>query len=74
MVYNYLDAVANQDMSRIDGVERNPDRVYTLLRSIARNISTQANTATLLKDIVANDEGLSDKTINDYIIALKNCT
>ena len=71
MVYNYLDAVANQDMSRIDDVERNPDRVYALLRSIARNVSTQANTATLLKDLVSNDEGLSDKTINDYIAALK---
>ncbi|MCL2152763.1 MAG: DUF4143 domain-containing protein [Oscillospiraceae bacterium] len=71
MVYNYVDAVANQDMSRIDNVERNPDRVYALLRSVARNISTQANTATLLKDLVTNDEGLSDKTINDYISALK---
>jgi len=38
MVYNYLDAVAYQDMSRIDDVERNPDRVYALLHSIARNI------------------------------------
>ncbi|MDR3121359.1 MAG: DUF4143 domain-containing protein [Clostridiales bacterium] len=71
MVYNYLDAVANQDMSRIDDVERKPDRVYALLRSIARNISTQASTATLLRDLSSNDEGLSDKTINDYISALK---
>ncbi|MCL2695845.1 MAG: DUF4143 domain-containing protein [Clostridiales bacterium] len=71
MVYNYLDAVANQDMSRIDEVERNPDRVYALLRSIARNVSTQASTVTLLKDLMSNDESLSDKTINDYIAALK---
>ena len=71
MVYNYLDSVAYQDMSRIDDVERNPDRVYALLRSIARNISTQANTQTLLRDLVSNDEGLSDKTINDYISAMK---
>ncbi len=71
MVYNYLDALANQDMSHIDNIERNPDRVFSLLRSIARNISTQANTSTLLKDLISNDEGLSDKTINDYISALK---
>jgi len=71
MVYNYLDAVAHQDMSKIDDVERNPDRVYALLRSIARNISTQANTQTLLRDLVSNDEELADKTINDYISALK---
>jgi predicted AAA+ superfamily ATPase len=71
MVYNYLDAVAHQDISSIDHVERNPDRVFSLLRSIARNISTQANTATLLQDLLSNDEGLSDKTINEYLTALK---
>ncbi|MDR0596028.1 MAG: DUF4143 domain-containing protein [Clostridiales Family XIII bacterium] len=71
MVYNYLDAVANLDISRVDGVERNPDRVSALMRSIARNISTQANTATLLRDLISNDDGLSDKTVNDYISALK---
>jgi len=71
MVYNYLDAVAHHDISAIDKVERSPDRVYALLRSIARNTSTQAGTATLLKDLAANDEGLSDKTVNDYIVALK---
>ena len=71
MVYDYLDKVAYQDMSRIDYVKRNPDRVCSLLRSIVRNISTQANTQTLLRDLVSNDEGLSDKTINDYISAIK---
>ncbi|MDR1831194.1 MAG: DUF4143 domain-containing protein [Fusobacteriaceae bacterium] len=71
IAYNYLDAVANQDMSDIDGVERNPVRVYALMRSVARNISTQANTSTLVKDLIANDEGLSDKTVNDYLDALK---
>jgi predicted AAA+ superfamily ATPase len=71
MVYNYLDAVAHYDMSEVDHIERNPDRVFSLLRSIARNISTQANTATLLQDLLSNDEGLSDKTINEYLTALK---
>ena len=71
MVYNYVDAVANQDISRIDDVERNPGRVYALLRSIARNISTQASATTLLKDLTSNDESLSNRTINDYITALK---
>lgn len=71
MVYNYLEAVANQDISKIDNVERSPDRVFSLLRSIARNIATQASTTTLLKDLITNDEGLSDKTIYEYISALK---
>jgi len=71
MAYNYLDAVANHDISKIDGVERNPDRVYSLIRSISRNISTQAATTTLVRDLLSNDESLSDKTVNDYISALK---
>jgi len=71
MIYHYLDAVANQDISSIDGIERNPDRVYSLLRSMSRNISTQAATSTLVKDLLTNDESLSNKTIDDYISALK---
>ena len=71
MAYNYLDAVANLDISKIDGVERNPDRVYSLMRSISRNISTQAATATLVRDLFSNDESLSNKTVDDYISALK---
>lgn len=72
MVYNYLDSLAHQNMSQIDGVKRNPDWVYTLLRSIARNISTQVNTQTLIRDIATNDEEISEKTINQYLNALKN--
>ena len=71
MVYNYVDAVAHVDISRIDGVERNADRVYSLLRSVARNISTQASTSTLAEDLKKNDEYISGKTIDDYITALK---
>jgi len=69
--YNYLDSIAGQNISGIDGVERNPNRVYSLLRSISRNISTQATTTTLLKDLTANDESISQKTVDEYIITLK---
>jgi predicted AAA+ superfamily ATPase len=68
---DYLEAVANEDISKADGIEKNPDRVKALLRSISRNISTEAQTTTLLNDLVANDESLSLATINTYITALK---
>jgi len=71
MSYNYLDSIVNYDISKIDGVERNPDRVYSLKRSISRNISTQATIATLVNDMQVNDESLSIKTVDDYIGALK---
>ena len=70
-VFDYVEAVINGDMSRVDGKKRNPTRVRNLLRSVARHISSPANNSTILKDLTANDEVISDKTIVDYINALK---
>jgi predicted AAA+ superfamily ATPase len=68
---DYLEAVANEDISRADGVEKNPDRVKALLRSLSRNISGEVRTATILNDLIANDEALSQVTVDQYIRALK---
>jgi predicted AAA+ superfamily ATPase len=68
---DYLEAVANEDISKADGIEKNPDRVKALLRSLSRNISNEARTTTVLNDLLANDETLSQATINLYITALK---
>jgi predicted AAA+ superfamily ATPase len=70
-VYDYLEAVVNEDISKIDGVEKNPDRVRALMRSISRNISTAASTTTVLNDLATNDERLSQVTIDQYITCLK---
>ncbi|MDR3305701.1 MAG: DUF4143 domain-containing protein [Clostridiales Family XIII bacterium] len=68
---DYLEAVANEDISKADGVEKNPDRVKALMRSLSRNISNEARTATVLNDLIANDEALSQSTVDQYITALK---
>jgi predicted AAA+ superfamily ATPase len=68
---DYLEAVAHEDISRADGVEKNPERVKALMRSLSRNISSEARTATILSDLAANDEALSQATIDQYINALK---
>lgn len=68
---DYVDAIINQDVSRVDGIEKNPERVRLLMRSLARNISTAASYQTIKQDIEANDVGISDKTINTYINALR---
>jgi predicted AAA+ superfamily ATPase len=70
-VYDYLEAVVNEDISRVDGVDKNPDRVRSLMRSLSRNISTEASTTTVFKDLSANDESLSQVTIDQYTNALK---
>ena len=68
----YVDAVAESDLTRMDGVPRSPARVRRLLRSLARLQATQSSLATIRKDIVANDDGsLSELTIADYVNALE---
>ena len=70
-VYDYYEAVVSEDISRVDNVEKNPDRVRCLMRSLSRNISSEAGTTTILNDLRANDESLSQVTIDQYINALK---
>ncbi|MCF0184843.1 MAG: ATP-binding protein [Bacteroidaceae bacterium] len=68
----YYNAVVQTDMSRIDGVRRNSERVKRLMRSYARHQGTQASLTTIADDISANEaEKASDKTIADYIDVLK---
>jgi predicted AAA+ superfamily ATPase len=71
MAVDYVEAIINQDISRVDGIEKNPDRVRLLLRSLARNISTAASYQTIKHDIEATDIGLSDKTIGSYMNSLR---
>lgn len=68
---NYVESVINMDVSRVDGVEKNPERVRLLLRSLARNIATLTTQQTILADIEATDMTLSDKTLAMYLNALR---
>ena len=52
-------------------MEKNPERVRLLLRSLARNIATAANYQTIKEDIEATGNSISDKTIASYINALR---
>ena len=67
----YLEAVIHEDIQALDGVDRNPTRVRTVLRSLARNISTTANLSVIKKDTEMSDDVISEKTIADYIKALE---
>ena len=68
---SYVDEVVHEDVHRVDGVERNPDRVRNLLRSLARNISTLATSETILQDLRVNDPTFSEKTLSSYLNALR---
>ena len=68
---NYVDAVVNYDIQRVDGIERSPFRARTLLRSYARNISTMAAISTIMADVKANDTTISENTVYSYVNALR---
>ena len=68
---NLVDELINTDVNRVDGTEKNPDRVRAVLRSYARNISTMTAASTIMADVKANDISITDKTLNNYLTALR---
>ncbi|MCL2089334.1 MAG: DUF4143 domain-containing protein [Oscillospiraceae bacterium] len=67
---DYVEAIANEDISKADGNQKDPERVKALLRSISRSISCEAKIVTLVNDLTANDESLSHVTVDSYLKAL----
>jgi len=71
-VLDYLDSIINIDISRVDGIEKNPQKVAVLLKSIARNISTEASIETLRRDMEGNEQNsVSQPTVLSYLNALQ---
>jgi predicted AAA+ superfamily ATPase len=68
---NYVDAIVEEDVSRLDGMERNPQRVFNLLRSLSRNICTMATNATIMQDIATSEASMSAPTFDSYMNALR---
>jgi len=68
---NLVDELVNTDVNRVDKTEKNPDRVRAVLRSYARNISTMTAAKTIMADVKANDSSISDKTLANYLTALR---
>lgn len=68
---NYVDEVVELDVHRLDGIERNAQRVRKLMQSLARNVSTMASNETVMADVTANDTTLSPTTFASYMNALR---
>lgn len=68
----YLNAVIDDDVYRIDGVRRDTSKMRLLLRSLARNESTTVSNKTLIRDIKAiDDEDIDADTVSSYLDILK---
>lgn len=68
---SYLQTITEEDIHRVDGVDKNPARVRALLKSLARNVSTLATAETIMEDVRSNDTTISDKTLDAYLNALR---
>ena len=69
---DYYDAIVHSDINRADGVEKNPERVKRLMRSLARNQGQQIANTAIAADIAVNDEStINQETVAGYISALK---
>ncbi len=68
---NYVDAICRDDISRVDGVQRDERTTRAILRSYARNISKLAKNTALLADVTASSEvSLYMSAFEDYVTSL----
>ncbi len=70
--FDYFDAIVQSDISQVDNITRNPERVKKLMKTYSRNLGTQASNETLKNDMISNDSfSLDVDTVFSYINALK---
>lgn len=67
---NYVDGIVFEDVAQLDEPVPTPERIRTILRSYARNISTLASNRAILEDLLTNDAGMSESTLYRYIAIL----
>lgn len=66
----YLDEISRTDISRVDGVSRDPAGVRRLMASLGRNTATQATLKTLGTDVGGGEDVLHAETVTSYLGAL----
>ena len=69
---DYVDAVVESDISRVDGVRRDPERVCMLMRSYVRMTASQGSYETMLRDVKKSGLSLFGRiSFLEYVAALK---
>ena len=71
--FDYVDAIAGHDISRVDEVLRDPDIAMRIMKSLARLQGTQSAVSAIRADIMPNAPRgtLHENTIYSYVGALK---
>jgi len=68
----YVEAIVESDVSRVDGTLRDPERIRRLMKSLGRLQGTQSSASVICADMKANDgSSLNDDTVYQYLAALR---
>lgn len=70
-VAGYCNSIINTEISTADGIERDSDKIYQVLRSYSRHISTQVTIKTITSDVTENFDSINRKTVGEYLEALR---
>ncbi len=70
---SYCETILNAEINTVDGKERNPEKMRSVLRSLSRNTASAAKASTIEGDILAAENvSVSKNTIYDYFRVLKD--
>lgn len=67
---DYLDRIRRTDIVAVDGIRRDPERLAAVLRSVARNVATQASLTTIATEASGAGTKVTDDTVRGYLAAL----
>lgn len=68
----YIQSLLNEGIKTLDGIERSSSKMSAVLKSIARNISTNTSKSTILEDVKSNFiNEVSRPTLDDYLNTLE---
>ena len=71
LTQSYIEDVLNLDISSIDGVTRDKNKMRMILRSLARNECTIVNDHTVINDVNSESDIASKNTVLEYIDILE---
>lgn len=66
-IRDYLEEIRRVDVGRVDGTDRDPNKVGRLLRALARNVATYAKITTLAVDTAGSEGELKRHTASEYL-------
>ena len=68
----YVKSLTHEEVQKVNNIERNPEKMQNVLRSLARNISTPVSNSTIENDVKNNSNNdISRPTIKDYLDTLE---